>query len=143
MANQRGDREAVARIVNGGLRQRGQRQRAETFRQRDPAGYRTRHGHRVPAYFRHSGFTGKQIRMPARRRTTGRVQTVQLFTVPDDGKGVAADPVAGRLNHRQRHRGGNGRIDGIPAQLQHLHACLSRQRLRCRNRVMAQHRRAS
>ena len=41
---------------------------------------------------------------------------MKLFTVPDDGKGVAADPVAGRLNHRQRHRGGNGCIDGIAAQ---------------------------
>ena len=68
---------------------------------------------------------------------------MKLFTVPDDGKGVAADPVAGRLNYRQRHRGGNGCIDGIAAQLQHLHPRLRRQRLRRGNRVMAQHRRTA
>ena len=143
MPNQRGDREAVARVVNGGLRQGGQRQRAEAFRQGDPAGYRPRHGHRVPADFGHRGFSGKQIRVPARRRTTGSVQAVQLFTVPDDSKGVAADAVAGRLDHRQRHGGGYGRINGIPPQLQHLHSRLRRQRLRRRNGIMAQHRRAA
>ena len=143
MPNQRGDREAVARVVNGGLRQGGQRQRSEAFRQGDPAGYRPRHGYRVPADFGHRGFSGKQIRVPARRRTTGGVQAVQLFTVPDDSKGVAADAVAGRLDHRQRHGGGYGRIHGIPAQLQHLHSRLRRQRLRSGNSVMAQHRRTA
>ena len=68
MTNQRRDGKAVARVVNGRLRQRGQRQRAEALRQRDPAGYRSRHGHRVPANFRHCAFSGKQIRMPAGRR---------------------------------------------------------------------------
>ena len=70
MPNQRGDREAVARVVNGRLRQGGQRQRSEAFRQGDPAGYRPRHGYRVPADFGYRGFSGKQIRVPARRRTT-------------------------------------------------------------------------
>ena len=67
MANQRRNRETVSRIVNGWLRQRGQRQRAETLCQCDPAGYRTGHGHGVPADFGYRRFSGKEIRMPAGR----------------------------------------------------------------------------
>ena len=81
--------------------------------------------------------------MPAGRRAPGRVQAVKFFTVPDDGKGVAADAVAGRLNNGQRHGGGNGRIDGVATQLQHFHSRLRRQRLRSGNGVVAHHRRAA
>ena len=117
MADQRRDRETVTRVINGWLRERGQRQRAKTFSQRHPARHRTRHGHRVPADFRYGGFSGKQIRMPAGWRTTGRIQTVKFFTVPDNGKSIAADAVAGRLDNGQRHGGRNRRINGISAQL--------------------------
>ncbi len=68
---------------------------------------------------------------------------MELFAIPDDGEGIAANPVAGGFNHRQRHRGGDSRINGVAAQLQHLHPRLRRQRLRGGNRVMAHHRRAS
>ena len=45
-------------------------------------------------------------------------------------EGVAADPAAGRLDHRQRGGGGDRRVDGVAATAQYLQPDLRRLRLR-------------
>jgi len=42
---------------------------------------------------------------------------VQLVAVPDQRKGIRADPIRGRLDHRQRERRRDRRIDRIAAQV--------------------------
>ncbi|MNL32864.1 hypothetical protein D3C87_1547420 [compost metagenome] len=68
---------------------------------------------------------------------------MQFFTVPDDGKRIAANSVTGRLNDGERHGGCNRRVNGIAAELQHAHPSLRRQRLRGGDRIVPHHRRAS
>ena len=140
--DQRRDRKTVARVVDGRLCQRGQRQGAEALRQRRPGRYRARHGDRFPADLRHAAAANEAPGMPGGRRAARRVQTMQPTAVPDDGEGVAADAVAGRLQHRQRHGGGDRRVHRVAALQQHTQTRLRRQRLRSGHRVAAHHRHA-
>jgi hypothetical protein len=40
---------------------------------------------------------------------------MQRGSVPEDGKGIAADAVAGRLDHRKSDGGREGRVHGVAA----------------------------
>ena len=67
----------------------------------------------------------------AARRPAARVQAVDragLRVVVDDEQ-VAADAVAGRLHQADGGVGGDGRVDGVAAALENLHAGARRQRL--------------
>jgi len=44
---------------------------------------------------------------------------VQLFSVPDDGEEIAADAVGNRLDHRERDRGRERRVDRVAAGEEH------------------------
>ena len=135
----RRDGETVAGIADGRRGQRRERQAAEAAPERDPAGDGARHGDAVPAARRHGAASGEARRRPGGGRPAGRVQPVQFLAVPEDGEGVAAEAAAGRLDHGQRHGGGKRRVDGVAALRQHGEAGLSRERLRGRDDVVAEH----
>ena len=54
---------------------------------------------------------------------------MQRRPVPQDGKGIRPQPVAGRFHHRQDGRGRDGGINGVAPPGQHGKASLGRQRL--------------
>ncbi len=107
-----------------------------------PRAHRARHGHGIPAALRHRRHAFEAIERPARWRAAGRVEAVQLLAVPQDAERVAADAVARRLDHGQRDRGRERRIDGVPPFQQHAQARLRCKRLRGRDDVAREHRHA-
>ena len=137
-----GHQEALARMPQGGLEQLGERDRPEPVRQRAPGRDRSWHRHGVPAAQRHGGVPGEVLRRPPARRAARGIEAVQPFAVPQDGEGVAADPVHARLHHRQRDRSGQRRIDRVAAARQHQRPGRGSQRLRGADHVARQQRHA-
>ncbi len=134
--------EAVAGVADRRLGERGERQGAVALRERDPGGDRARHGDGVPAALRHRLVTLEIVGRPTGGRAARCVEALQLRAVPDDGEAVAAEPVAGRLDQRQHHGGGDDGVDRVAAAPHHLQPGLRRERLRGGNHVAAHHRRS-
>ena len=72
---------------------------------------------------------GKTVSRPGSWCAPGAIQTVQSLAVPHNGKRVTTQTVAGRLDHRQRHRCGNGSIYRVSACQQHTQPGLCGERL--------------
>ncbi len=68
---------------------------------------------------------------------------MQGSAVPQDREGIAAETIAGRLDHRERNGRGKGRIDRIPAGEQHPQTGHRREGLRCRDDIAGKDRRAA
>ncbi len=128
----RRDREAIAGQLDRRPQQLFERQFAEAPRQFGPGRRTARHGDRRPAVQRHPLVAGgaHPLAIEQARRAPAGVQAVQAAAGPDQGEGVAADPAAGRLDHRQRGGGGDRRVDGVAATAQYLQPDLRRLRLR-------------
>jgi hypothetical protein len=58
------------------------------------------------------------------------------MSCPNQGKGIAAQAVGGRLNYHQGRGRGDGGIDGITASLEHPQAGLGGQRLADRHQTI-------
>jgi hypothetical protein len=114
---------AALRVLDRRFEQIGERQRAELRVQRFPAGDHARHRDGVPAARRLLGDAvrilavtpAEVVGIPRRRRDARRVQPGQPLAVPYERERVAAEPARHRLNHRDRGRGGQRRIDGVAA----------------------------
>ena len=125
-----GDDEAVGSVTDGRFEKIGKGEFAESAGEGGPDIHGAGHRHRIPAELRHAGPSGEAGWGPGTRRASGTIQAVQLLAVPDDGEGIAADAVAGRLDDGQGDRGRKGRIDRIAAARQHLQTRLGGERLR-------------
>ena len=137
------DVEAAAGVADGGFEQLGERQPAESTRQRHPGAHRAGHRHRVPAQAWHGVAVREPRRRPCRRRAARGVQRSQLVPIPENGEGVAADAVAARLHHRQRDGRRHRRVHRAAAAAEHLQTGAGGQRLRGRHDVARQHGRSA
>ncbi len=130
---------AVAAVADRRLEQLLERQLAELGVQLDPR----RHAPGTVTEFQPSAGTAlppKYSGVQRRGRAARGVQAVQLLAVPDDGEGVRADAVGHRLHHRQRDRGGEGRVHRAAALGEHPQARLRGERLRGAHDVCRQDR---
>jgi hypothetical protein len=133
--------------VNGRLHQVGKRQLAKALAQRHPGRHRAGHGDGIDAPRGRRGGMGavlsaEVLRRPALRGAARGIQAMQLLSVPQDGKGVAAQAVADRLGDGDGGCGRNGRIDCIAALPEHAQARLCRQRVRGGHHIAGKHRQA-
>mmetsp|Transcript_23331 Transcript_23331/g.40562 ORF Transcript_23331/g.40562 Transcript_23331/m.40562 type:complete len:325 (-) Transcript_23331:2039-3013(-) len=134
----RGDQKSVFGIANGRGKEIGKRQLAKPVGQGDPGRHRSGDGDAFPSAKRHGVVICKPLGRPRTGGSTGRVQPMQFRPVPQNGKGVRAQPVSCRLHQRQRDRRRNGRIHRIPATRQHGQPGLGRQRMRGRDDITRQ-----
>ncbi len=109
-----------------------QRQFAETLRHGSPCARRAGYRDRQRTILRHALMPRcvQFIDGDCARCSSAGVQTVQFALVPDQCEGIATDTIGGRLNDGQRSSGGDCRINGIAAGLQHRQPGLRSQRLR-------------
>ena len=135
MGNHRRQRKTVSGQTDRRLQQIGERQHTKTLRQLGPGRWAT--GHRLgrPAIQRHLLMAGRLHRFDAQ---TGRgmavgIEAMQLVFEPDQRKRIAAQATTRRLDHGQRRRRGDGRVNRVTALLQHLDTGLRGQRLGRRN----------
>ncbi|MOA14222.1 hypothetical protein D3C78_1343110 [compost metagenome] len=123
---------------DGGLKQLLERQLAQLFVQRGPAGHHARHRHGVPAAL---GLDGQAVGaravlglevfgVPGGGRHARRVQAMQFLAVPDDGEAIAAQAARHGFDQHDRGGGRNGGVHGVAALEQHAQAGLGRQRVR-------------
>ncbi len=132
--------EALPRVADRRPEELAEGQPPEPLGQRRPGRHRARHRHALPAPLGHRRAPGEALRRPAGGRAARAVQAVERLPVPEDRKGVAADPVAGRLDDRQRDRRRHRRVDRVAAAQEHPEPRLRRQRLRGRDHVSGQDR---
>ena len=117
-----------------GASESAQRQAAEFLAQRMPPGDHPGHGHGERAARRQFGEAGGRAsnsRVSARgaQPLALRPWSVPRLGVVDQREQVAADAVAGRLHQPDGGVGRDGRVDGVAAALEHLHAGARGQRL--------------
>ena len=153
IADQLIDRKAVTGIGNGRRQNLRHGQTPEPAVQCKPAVHGTGHrdGQAAPVRniviltgaLHQRGFQRRQ-RLPT-RRAPGRIEPVQTacLGVPDNGKKVAADPVAGGLHQAQGGIGGNGRIRRTAAGFQNIDRHLTGQRNRGRRHALRTQNRAA
>src|SRR5262249_52921736 len=119
-----GDREPLLRVVDGRGEERLEGKLPEPAPHRVPAGHASRNGDGQDAILGHlrEPAATQEVERHRCRRPAARVQTVEPsgLRLVDDGEEVSADAVAHRLDHPQHGVGGDGRIDGVPAELEHL-----------------------
>ena len=110
------NRRAVTGVLNGRFEVHVHRLLAELVMQRVPAIDRARHRHgrgaegrNLLALHEFVGFRLHVVQCRAQGRATGAIVAVELlrFRVPDDGKQIAADAVAGRLDQAEHGICGN------------------------------------
>ena len=107
------------------------RQLSELFREFCPCRRCARNHHWNPAALRHRGVSLSFHLCCSDRHgcsSTG-IEAVKLPFRPDQGKGIASDPVGGRLQHGHTGRCGDRRVNGISSLFYDIKPRLCRQRL--------------
>src|SRR5690349_19852753 len=96
---------------------------------------RAGHGDGHPAPVRHGGMTLSAQRIQVERAwgAPRAVETVQLPAIPDEGEGIRAYAIGGRLDHSEGDGSGEGSVYRVATPLQHGDASLHRERLACRD----------
>ena len=119
-------------------------QAAELLVQRGPAGDAAGHRHRVPAAQRIDAAMPalEVVDVPGRGRRARRIQAMQLLSVPDDREGIRPQAVRAGFGQRDRRGRSNDRVDRIAAGGQHSQPGLCGERLRGRDDVAGEDRRA-
>ena len=124
--------------LDGRFEQLLERQLAELFVQRGPAGHHARHRDRVPAAL---GLDRQAVGadavlalevfdIPRGGGHARGIQAMQFLAVPDDGKAVAPQAAGDRLDQHDGGGGGDGGVDRVTALEQHAQASLGRQGVR-------------
>src|SRR5438067_13195019 len=96
---------AIARVADCRLEQVAEWQLAVSLRQRNPTGHCAGNRDAVPTALRHRRATVETREGPRRGGPSGRIETDELPTVPEDGEQIRADPVAAWIDEGQRNLG--------------------------------------
>ena len=133
---------AIVGVLNRWLEEVGEGELAEALRKFHPGGDGPGRGDGIPAARGHVLQIGEPACFQAERRLARGVEAGELLAVPDDGKRIRADAVAGGFDNCQGNGGSKGGVNSIAAGEQHAQTSRRGERLRGRHDVLRQDRHA-
>ncbi len=122
---------SLSRVCNCRLHHLLKRQSSKLFRELCPGRRSAWDHHRNPATLRHRGVSllFYLLCRDCHGCSSTGIEAVKLPFRPDQGKGIASDPVGGRLQHGHTGRCGDRRVNGISSLFYDIKPRLCRQRL--------------